>query len=121
MIHLFIRILHNVCLAIYPILIIYPSIYLSIYLYIYLSINVVFANTCRQSTDFHFNSIDDQLSLVQQYTAALNEKRVINSISVTPSPGSQDLTQGNSPTRTPDRHSPDSSVERYKMHYTDSI
>lgn len=72
----------------------------------------VFANTCRQSTDFHFNSIDDQLSLVQQYTAALNEKRVINSISVTPSTGSQDPTQGNSPTRTPDRHSPDLFVER---------
>ncbi len=35
----------------------------------------MFANACRQSTDFHFLSIDEQLDSIRGHAAALSEER----------------------------------------------
>ena len=40
-----------------------------------LSHYIVFANACRQSTDFHFLSIDEQLDSIRGHAGALIEER----------------------------------------------
>lgn len=76
----------------------------------------MFANACRQSTDFHFPSIDDQLDLVRQFATKLAEDRLLHPpttpLEENPSTSSLSSRQ-NSLVATPER-SREPSVERYE-------
>ena len=89
---------------------------LFVFFFVSLPCLLVFANSCRQSTDFHFPSIDDQLARIRQYSITLNEDRMLgaddeDSYNPTPSSGSRRQSRG----ATPDR-SRESSLERYNQH-----
>lgn len=74
----------------------------------------VFADICRQSTDFHFPSIDEQLVIIQKYAYQIKQTRDLTTGNLTTK--REGRSQKTSPARTPEKHSRDSSVERWVLY-----